>query len=112
MSISVTQHKLRGYEQSLSHSVFTSVRQAYQGPGPAFLSFDPISAILVRRMLANMAMALEKGPVISICMIACKDGAKSRVRRGDLQAFFPLPCAMCKTRAKKAGYYLEAGLSK
>lgn len=79
MSISVTQDKLRGYEQSLSHSAFISLPKTYQDAQPPLLSFDPISAILVRRMLPNMAMALEGGRVISICVIACKDGAKSRV---------------------------------
>lgn len=93
--------RLPGYKNSLSHLLSASLREAYQDPPQAHLFFDPIPAIVMKRMPVNIATALE-GRMISTCM---QGRSKSRVMREIFlgMLFFCL-VAICKTRAKKVGY--------
>ena len=94
--------KLRGCENSLSHLIITSLREAYQDPGKALLSPNPVSAIFEEKDTSEHGDGGRRSDDLNL-HDRMQGRSKKQGMRGDLQAFFPLPCAMCKTKAKKVG---------
>ena len=87
--------RLRGYEKSLSHLMSTSLRGTNQGPAPALalLSFDPISAILMKGIFLNIAMAWERSDDLVM-----HDPMQGRSQQQGEEGDLPLHAAACLVR--------------